>query len=205
MQKLRFANSGFVALAKRKSMVWYPYATVEAALADLYRAKTETQRRTLRARINHLQRLAVIDVAPGKGKALQYQQDHIWRWMFCFEMAEFGVSPAVSAALVESYWKQVLGGIFRSAQRAIDAKKEDVFFYIRGSALMSAAWNPESNRFAAVPHIGKFTAGNAGLVLNWLQYEEVGVAPRLCIVNLSARLRVLRKSMGAMQELTRLE
>ena len=184
-------------------MVGYPYATVEAALADLYRAETETQRRTLRARINHLQRLEVIDVAPGKGKALQYERDHIWRWMFCFELAEFGVTPAVAAALVATYWKQILVGIFRSAQRTIDAKKEDVFLYIRGSALMSAAWNPQSNRFAAVPHIGKFAAGDAGLVLKWLQDE--GVAPRLCIVNLSARLRVLKKSLDATQALTRVQ
>jgi hypothetical protein len=177
-------------------MAAYPYAAVEAALAELYRAKTEAQRRTLRARINHLQRLEVIDVTPGKGKALQYEQDHIWRWMFCFELAEFGVTPAVAAALVATYWKQVLGGIFRSAQRAVDTEKEDVFLYIRGSGLMSAAWNPEPNRFAAVPHIGQFTPSSIKLVLKWLQ-DDKHIPPRLCIVNLSGRLRILKRSLKA--------
>ena len=123
-------------------MAGYPYAAVEAALADLYRAKSEDQRRTLRARINHLQRLEVIDVAPGKGRALAYEQDHIWRWMFCFELAEFGVTPATAAALIAAHWK-VLASIFRSAHRAVEGEKEDVFLYVRGPRLMSAAWNPE--------------------------------------------------------------
>jgi hypothetical protein len=178
------------------SMSRYPYSVVEAALGELFRAKTETQRRTLRGRINHLQRLGVIDAAPGKGRALQYEQDDIWRWVFCFELAEYGVTPVVQAALVASYWNPLLGGIFRSAQRAIETGKPDVFLYIRGTALMSAAWNPDPHKFAGVPHIGKFKPSDIELVLKWLGEDEHS-PPRLSIVNLSARLRVLNKSLGA--------
>ena len=181
---------------RRQSAASYPYAAVETALGELYRAKSEDQRRTLRARINHLQRLGVIDASPGKGKALQYEQDHIWRWVFCLELAEFGVTPAVAAGLVATYWKQVLGTNFRSTQGAVEKEKEDVFLYIRGSGLMSAAWNPESNRFAGVPHVGKFTASSIKLVLEWLQ-DDKDIPPRLCIVNLSGRLRILNKSLKA--------
>jgi hypothetical protein len=110
------------------------------------------------------------------------------------------VTPAVATALVASYWKPVLSGIFRSAERA---GKEDVILYVRGSALMSAAWNLESHRFAGAPHIGKFTPSSINLVLQWL--EDDRVAPRVCIVNLSARLRVLNKSLAGARELVRSE
>ena len=179
----------------------YPYSAVEAALGELFRAKTEAQRRTLRGRINHLQRLGVIDAAPGKGWALQYEQDDIWRWVFCFELAEYGVTPAVQAALVARYWKPVLGGIFRSAERAVTTGKPDVFLYIRGSALMSAAWNKEPHRFADVPYIGKFTSADVGHVLEWLEKDEP-TPPRLSIVNLSARLRMLNKALASAKELS---
>jgi hypothetical protein len=183
-------------------MPGHPYSAVEAALAELYCARTETQRLTLRSRINNLQRIGVIDAAPGKGKALLYGLDQIWRWVFCFELAEFGLTPAVQAALVASYWKSHLGGIFRSAQRAVKTGKPDVFLYVRGSALMSAAWNQEPHRFAGVPHIGKFTSSDIGLVLEWLEKDE-GTPPRLCILNLSARLRMLNNALPSAQSSAR--
>ena len=179
----------------------YPYFAVEAALGELYRAKTEAQRRTLRGRINNLQRLGIIELAPGKGQALPYERDHIWRWVFCLELAEYGHTPAVQAALVASYWKPVLSGIFRSAQRAVEAGKSDVFMYIRGAALMSAAWNQEPHRFAGVPYIGKFTSSDIGLVLEWLENDE-RTPPRLSIVNLSARLRMLNKALASALKLS---
>jgi hypothetical protein len=202
-ERLGFGKAGKTRIDGKPfdSMSRYPYSVVEAALGELFRAKTESQRRTLRGRINHLQRLGVIDAAPGKGQALQYEQDHIWRWVFCFELAEYGVTPAVQAALVASYWKPVLGGIFRSALRAVETGKPDVFLYIRGPALMSAAWNQEPHRFAGVPHIGKFTASDFGLVLEWLEKDE-RTPPRLSIVNLSARLRVLNKALASAQKLS---
>src|SRR5262245_38182152 len=143
----------------------YPYAAVEAALAELFRAKTDSQRSTLRARINHLQRLAVIDLAPGKGRAVQYELEHVWRWLFCLALAEVGVGPATAAALVQSYWKRGLAEIFCDAQRAIETWKEDIFLLLCGNTLMSSGWNTDSDRFAGVPHIGSIGPSDFKVVL----------------------------------------
>src|SRR5262245_26847246 len=168
----------------------YPYAAVEAALAELFRAKTDRQRRTLRARINHLQRLAVIDLAPGKGRAAHYELEHVWRWVFCLGLAEIGVAPATAAALVKAYWKQALAESFRDAQqRAIETGKEDLFLWLRGTTLMSSAWNRKSDRFPGVPHIGSVGPSDMKVVLKWL--EQRGVPPQVCLVNVTAQLRVL--------------
>ncbi len=169
----------------------HPFSAVFSALAGLYEAETDAQRATLKARINHLQRLQVIGASPGKGRALQYQMDHVWRWVFCLELAEFGVAPATAAALVARYWDSHIARIFRKAQRAVRTGKDPVFLCIRGAGLMSAAWRLESDQFADVPHLGEFTPGSADVVLGWLTSEEERVPPRISIVNLSARLRVL--------------
>ena len=182
-------------------MSQYPYFAVEAALGELYRAKTEVQRRTLRGRINNLQRLGIIELAPGKGRALLYELDHIWRWVLCLELAEFGITPAVQAALIASYWKSPLSAFFRSAQRAVESGKLDVFLYIRGHALMSAAWNPDPHKFAGAPHIGKFNPSDIERVLKWLDEDEHN-PPRLSIVNLSARLRMLNKELASALKLS---
>jgi predicted metal-dependent hydrolase len=184
----------------------YPYRSVEAALAELFRAKTDHQRRTFRARINHLQRLAVIELAPGKGRTAQYELEHIWRWLFCLELAEIGVAPATASALVQSYWKRALAKIFRDAQRAIETGKEDVFLWLCGSTLMSSAWNPASDRFAGVPHIGSIGASDFKGVLKFLKDGvsplklKDGLPPRVCVVNLTARLRVLNASLATAQQ-----
>jgi hypothetical protein len=172
------------------SKTTYSFGAVLRALGALYEAQSDAQRATLKARINHLQKLEVIGVSPGKGRALQYQMEHIWRWVFCLELAEFGISPAASATLVATYWKSAVVGIFRRAQNAVDSPGSPIFLYIRGAGLMSAAWRPK-HRFADVPHIGQFTAEDANIVLNWLKDDQERVAPRISVVNLSARLRVL--------------
>jgi len=184
----------------------YSYAAVEAALAELYCAKTDGQRRTFRARINHFQRLAVIDLAPGKGRAVQYELEHVWRWLFCLELAEIGVAPATAAALVQSYWKRALAEIFRDAQRAIETGKEDIFLWLCGSTLMSSAWNPGSDRFAGVPHIGSIGPSDFKGVLRFLKDGvspvklKDSLPPRVCLVNLTARLRVLNASLATAQQ-----
>jgi hypothetical protein len=157
----------------------------------LYGAETDAQRATLKARINRIQKLRVIGVSPGKGRALDYEIDHVWRWIFCLELAEFGISPGTAAALVETYWKSPLAAIFRSAQRAVETDGDAVFLYIRGAGLMSAAWRPKTHKFDSVPHVGKFAAKDASTVLDWLKDDQERVPPRICAVNLSARLRVL--------------
>jgi hypothetical protein len=184
----------------------YCYAAVEAALAELYRAKTDSQRRTFRARINHLQRLAVIDLAPGKGRAAQYELEHIWRWLFCLELAEVGVAPATALALVQRYWKPALAEIFRDAQRAIETGKEDVFLWFCGNSLMSLAWDPASDRFVGVPYIGSIGPSDFRVVLKFLKDGDLplklkdGIPPRVCVVNLTARLRVLNASLATAQQ-----
>jgi hypothetical protein len=166
----------------------YPYAAVEAALAELFRAKTDRQRRTFRARINHLQRLGVLELAPGKGRAAQYELDHVWRWMLALELAELGIAPATAAALIKAYWERALADIFRYAAKAIEAGKPDVYLWLKGPTLMSSSWNPKSDRFPGVPHIGSIGPSDLKDVLKSLQKDD---PPRVCLVNLTARLRVL--------------
>ena len=180
----------------------YPYRSVEAALAELFRAKTDSQRSTLRARINHLQRLAVIGLAPGKGRTAQYELEHIWRWVFCLELAEIGIAPATALALVQRYWKPALAEIFCDAQRAIETGKEDVFLWLCGNSLMSLAWEPDSDRFAGVPHIGSIGPSDFKGVLKFLKDGvspvklKDSLPPRVCLVNLTSRLRVLNASLA---------
>lgn len=178
----------------------YSFAAVFGAVAALYEAETDAQRATLKARINRIQKLQVIGVSPGKGRALQYEFDHIWRWVFCLELAEFGVGPATASALIDTYWASHLASIFRTAQRAVEIGGDAVFLYIRGAGLMSAAWRPKNHRFDSVPHVGKFTAKDANLVLDWLKDDQERVAPRICVVNLSARLRLLLAELKKYQQ-----
>jgi hypothetical protein len=173
------------------SKATYPFSTVFGALAVLYEAESDAQRATLKARINHLQKLEVIGKSPGKGRALQYEIDHVWRWVFCLELAEFGISPATAAALVAAYWKSHLVGIFHRAQKAIKTQGTPIFLFIRGAGLMSAAWRPKKNRFDDVPHVGQFTAETSDTILKWMKDDQERAAPRISAVNLSARLRVL--------------
>jgi hypothetical protein len=62
---------------------------------------------------------------------------------------------------------------------------------------MSSAWNPKSDRFAGVPHIGSVGPSDLKVVLKWL---KDGVPPRVCLVNLTARLRELHASLATWQK-----
>jgi len=74
------------------------YADVESGLAELYSISGEALSK-FKSRIKHFQRIDLVISAPGKGKKIEYDLNHIVQWVFCFEFAEFGLTPELIKAL----------------------------------------------------------------------------------------------------------
>jgi hypothetical protein len=92
-----------------------------------------------------------------------------------------------------------LHDFFQHAAKAIEIKKPDVCVWIPGPTLMSCAWD-RRDRFGGVPNIGTIVPSEPAdlkVIMECLQKVD---QPRLCIVNLSARLRVLNAALAAAQE-----
>src|SRR5262249_9683582 len=78
--------------------------------------------------------------------------------------------------------------------------KPDVCLWLPGTTLMSSAWHRKADRFPGVPEIGSINPSDPSdrkVLLDWLQN---GDQPRLCILNLSIRLRALDAALAAAQE-----
>jgi hypothetical protein len=180
-------------------MTTFSYGTVETALATIFRVKTARQRLTFKARLTHLQKLHVLDLTPGKGRAAKYRLEDVWRWMFALELAQLGVGPAVAVALIKAYWARALVDFFQHAAKAIEIKKPDVCVWIPELTLMSSAWD-RRDRFGGVPSIGTITPSDPSDLKVIMRCLHKADQPRLCIMNLSARLRVLNAALAAAQE-----
>src|SRR5271167_5285064 len=72
----------------------YSYAQVESALGTLFRVPA-TALGSFRGRVRHLQRIGLVDVAPGKGRRISYSPMQANEWMLALYLADLGVDPIV--------------------------------------------------------------------------------------------------------------
>jgi hypothetical protein len=168
----------------------FAYATVERALAEIYRANTDKVRQTaFRARINGLQREGVLGraVRVGKGTKASYTVEQIERWLCCLELAELGISPTIAARLVIKCWSS-LAPIFKAAQRTTNREpsSDDVILFLADVHLMSGNWSAEKE-FPGVPAINHCTLRK--LPDNVKALMDDAPRSRVLVTNLSARLR----------------
>jgi hypothetical protein len=176
----------------------FSYGTVESALSSLYGVSDDAQRRIdFRARVNYLQRGNVLGESAkvGTGTRLTYGVDQVERWFACLELAELGISPTVAARFVVECW-DLLAPIFRKAQKTVihDPTDDDVVLLLPLVHLMSGSWAPRTG-FPGVPVIVDCTMRELPKkVLQYMQLrhdDPAVVAPRMLVMNLSARLRSL--------------
>jgi len=137
-----------------------------------------------RARLTFLQRggLFGAERRPGKGTRLIYQPHMLHRLIFCLELAELGVGPAVQLRLVDELWDKRIRNIFSRADKAV--VPDDVVLLMTSVSLMVAGWA------GAVPDVNACTLSElAGKITLAMHGENRALLPRLLAVNLSARLR----------------
>jgi hypothetical protein len=173
----------------------FSFASVEAALVSTYRI-APVDRGRFRARLTFLQRggLFGAEHRPGKGTRLTYEVDQLRRTIFCLELAELGIGPAVQLKLVADFWESRIRPIFTKAEAAAerpsrDGKDEsgrDVILFMTGVALMAGAWA------GVVPNINHTTLSELPATMA-LAMRPLGkddpLLPRVLAVNLTARLR----------------
>jgi hypothetical protein len=166
----------------------FSFASFVAALIATYGIADADQAR-FRARLTFLQRGGLFgsEHRPGKGTRLTYTVDQMRRVIFCLELAELGVGPAVQLKIVNEFWESRIRPIFTKAETAVEhSSKDDVILLMTGVALMAGAWA------GAVPNINHITLNKLpatiALAMRPLNNDDP-LLPRVLAVNLSARLR----------------
>ena len=143
---------------KRAAAVGYTYAQVEGALGALFRVPASAQG-SFRGRIRHLQRIGLVDVAPGKGRRISYTHVQANEWMLALLLAELGVDPIVIVKSLQRERKRLHGWI----KEATDDEAlggNDVFLAAR-PALMSGAWASKDS--AGILRFAKFRRRDSAL------------------------------------------
>jgi hypothetical protein len=188
-------RSGAASLALLPEPQFY-FASVEAALVRAYRVAPTDQAR-FRARLTFLQRSGLFGAdRPGKGTRQTYGPDHLHRLVFCCELAELGVSPAVQLRLVEELWNPRIRRIFEVAE-ARPTRKDDTVLLMIGVSLMVKAWT------GAVPNVQACSlrelADRLTLGMQEPPSDDDSLDPRVMAVNLTARLRRFHGALAAVQ------
>jgi hypothetical protein len=142
---------GAMARAARKQIEGYSYADVEHALCTLFRVPTHAKG-IFRGRIRHLQRVGLVEVAPGKGRRILYGRAQAIEWMLALLLAEFGVDPTVIVKSIQGERGQLRDWIVEATDE--EALGGDEVFLRAGPALMSGAW--ASKHGAGVLRFEKF-------------------------------------------------
>ena len=115
----------------------YSYAQVESALGTLFRVPASALG-SFRGRVRHLQRIGLVDVAPGKGRRILYTRIQTNEWMLALLLAELGVDPIVIVKSVQRE-RNKLHEWIREATDEEALGGNDVFLATR-PALMSGGW-----------------------------------------------------------------
>lgn len=117
------------------------YAQAEGALAQIHGANGDAQRSTFRARLKHLKRLGIPrGINPGRGAKIHYFEEQAFEWLFCLELAEFGIDPTIIVQLIEKHWD---GDILPRLKRiqARPGADDNPTYFIAHPSLMRAAWS----------------------------------------------------------------
>lgn len=157
-------------------MEGYSYAMVETALARVFDLNAADQKGRLRGRIQHLRRLGLPSGGPGSGKTIAYDFDAIVMWLIALELEEFGIDPRLAVKMVKIYW-EVLADAVRQVRRA----DYDIGLVVR-PRFMSG--DPRLD-----PGFNHIELTNEILLAQGSYLAKPG--KRLCIFNLSSRLREL--------------
>jgi hypothetical protein len=123
--------------APSKRNAGYSYAEVESALGALFGVPTSAQG-SFRARVRHLQRIGLVDDAPGKGRRITYTRFQTTEWMLALMLAEFGVDPVVIVNSIKAERKQLREWIGEATDA--EALGGNQVFLTARPALMSDPW-----------------------------------------------------------------
>src|SRR3954451_11295887 len=173
----------------------FTYAQVEAALARLFNADPEVQRKTFRARIVHLRRVGIpLGLNPGRGKRIAYELEQVYQLGLCLELEEMGLDPSLISRLIEKFWATMFYPLLVEAEQELGFSlgpehiPDDLFFAIYPK-FMSGQWDrqPHSNLdFPELIDFRPFRIGDADAALS---------VRRACTLNLSALIRSIRQSL----------
>jgi hypothetical protein len=123
--------------ARSKRIAGYSYAEVESALGALFHVPTSAQG-SFRARVRHLQRIGLIEDAPGKGRRITYTRFQTTEWMLALLLAELGVDPIVIVKSIKAERRQLREWIGEATDA--EALGGNQVFLAARPALMSDAW-----------------------------------------------------------------
>ena len=159
---------------KRAAAVGFAYAQVEGALFELFRVPASAQG-SFRGRVRHLQRIGLVNVAPGKGRRISYTHVQANEWMLALLLAELGVDPTVIVRSLQRERKRLHGWI----QEASDDEAlggNEVFLAAR-PALMSGAWASKDS--AGILRFAKFRRRDFALKIARHSYPAPSGRPTL--------------------------
>jgi hypothetical protein len=142
----------------RRRIAGYSYAEVESALGTLFRVPTSAQG-SFRARLRHLQRIGLVEVAPGKGRRITYTRIQSIEWMLALLLAELGVDPSVIVKSIQAERRQLREGVGEATDD--EALGGNEVFVAACPALMSGAW--ASKQSAGILRFSKFRRGDWAL------------------------------------------
>jgi hypothetical protein len=143
---------------KQVAIVGYSYSQVEGALATLFRVPAVAQG-SFRGRMRHLQRVGLVEIAPGKGRRIFYTSIQANEWMLALLIADLGVDPTVIVKSIERERKK-LREWMREASDEEALGGNDVFLAAQPE-LMSGAWASKDS--VGILRFAKFRRYDAAL------------------------------------------
>jgi len=113
---------------------------------------------SFRGRVRHLQRIGLVDVAPGKGRRISYTRMQASEWMLALYLADLGVDPVVIVKSIKQERKKLQEWMREATDD--EALGNEVFLAAQ-PALMSGAW--ASKDPAGILRFAKFRRYDAAL------------------------------------------
>jgi hypothetical protein len=141
-----------------KQVGGYTYAQVEAALGTLFGVPASAHG-SFRGRVRHLQRIGLVEVAPGRGRRICYSRIQASEWMLALLLAELGVDPVIIVKSIQRERRQLREWIAEATDD--EALGGNDVFLAAWPALMSGAW--ASKHSAGILRFEKFRRRDSAL------------------------------------------
>jgi hypothetical protein len=146
----------------RVAAVGYSYAQVEGALGALFGVPA-TALGSFRGRVRHLQRIGLVEVAPGKGRRISYSPMQANEWMLALYLADLGVDPIVIVKSIRQGRKKLQEWMREATDE--DALGGNEVFLAARPVLMSGAWASKDS--AGILRFAKFKRYDDALKILW--------------------------------------
>jgi hypothetical protein len=178
------------------------YGQIEQALAATFEADSKARQNSIRSRLKHLRRLGIPLEAKnvGRGQRRFYDRAQALQMLLALEAEEFGLDPAVTAAVLRRWWDPYLASFCRMAVDAQALAGNPVFLGLRPKQ-MSAAWDAPGDPFKAIPQIqyfrpytikrGRPPESNFSVIGEWLSEDP----PRVCLIPLTVRIQKFEEAL----------